>query len=435
MKISIFLELALPRPWSEDAEFKLFQENLDIVEAADKAGFSTAWITEHHFMEEYSHSSAPELFLAAASQRTKNIRLGHGIMHMPPQINHPARVAERISTLDQISGGRVEFGTGEASSVAELGGFVVDAGKKRAQWIESVRVATRAMTEVPFTGYLGEHVEMPPRNVVPKPFQKPHPPLWVACTTHQTAIMAAENGIGALNFSRLGPEVLVDRVKEYYEIFEERAVPIAPGINANFLAAVGDLAVMLGDTMDEAIERSGLGAGFFGFGVKHYYTQDHHPGVDNIWAELEEAVAHDPSVAYGPDRGPIGTPEYVRDFLKGYEETGVDEVMFLLNPANFEGTLESIERMGREVLPEFHDRDEKYQAEKERRMAPVYEAAEARRRPHPDTPPYDPDYTFGGLPVSFDGTYVAREGQIAQQEHEMERLKRAAQQEAASAKS
>ena len=94
MKISLFYEFPLPRPWAPDDEHKLFQDGLDEVELADKAGFSTVWLTEHHFLEEYCHSTAPEIFLAAASQRTKNIRLGFGIMHLPPVVNHPARVAE-----------------------------------------------------------------------------------------------------------------------------------------------------------------------------------------------------------------------------------------------------------------------------------------------------------------------------------------------------
>ena len=113
MKISLFYEFPLPRPWSEDDEHQLFQHGLDEVELADKAGFSTVWLTEHHFLEEYCHSTAPELFLAAASQRTKNIRLGFGVMHLPPPINHPARIAERVATLDHLSNGRVEYGTGE----------------------------------------------------------------------------------------------------------------------------------------------------------------------------------------------------------------------------------------------------------------------------------------------------------------------------------
>ncbi len=135
MKISLFYEFPLPRPWSDDDEHQLFQHGLDEVELADKAGFSTVWLTEHHFLEEYCHSTAPpEMFLAAASQRTKNIRLGFGVMHLPPPINHPARIAERVSTLDHLSNGRVEFGTGEGSSVAELGGFNIDPADKRTMW-------------------------------------------------------------------------------------------------------------------------------------------------------------------------------------------------------------------------------------------------------------------------------------------------------------
>ena len=155
MKISLFYEFPLPRPWSDDDEHKLFQDGLDEVEAADKAGFSTVWLTEHHFLEEYCHSTAPEIFLSAASQRTKDIRLGFGIMHLPPQVNHPARVAERVSTLDLISNGRVEFGTGESSSVGELGGFGIDPADKRKMWEEALEVSIRCMIEEPFTGLQG----------------------------------------------------------------------------------------------------------------------------------------------------------------------------------------------------------------------------------------------------------------------------------------
>src|SRR5260370_29074921 len=123
MKFGIFYEHALPRPWNDGAEHRLFQEALDQVELADRLGIDYAWEVEHHFLEEYSHSSAPEIFLAAFSQRTKNIRLGHGICLMPPKYNHPARGAERIATLDLVSNRRVEFGTGESASLIEPDGF------------------------------------------------------------------------------------------------------------------------------------------------------------------------------------------------------------------------------------------------------------------------------------------------------------------------
>src|SRR5207245_5890037 len=165
MDFGIFYEHQLPRPWAEGAEERLIRDALEQVELADRLGVGYAWEVEHHFLEEYSHSPAPEVFLAAASQRTKHIRLGHGIVLMPPAYNHPARVAERIAMLDLVSGGRVEFGTGESSSEAELGGFGIDPAAKRAMWDEGTRVALRCMTETPVTGHAGDHVTMPPRNV------------------------------------------------------------------------------------------------------------------------------------------------------------------------------------------------------------------------------------------------------------------------------
>src|SRR5437773_8871626 len=141
MRFGIFYEHQNPRPWEEErAEHRLMKDALAQVELADHAGFDYVWEVEHHFLEEYSHSSAPEVFLAAASQRTKRIRLGHGIVQLPIAFNHPARVAERIATLDLVSGGRVEFGSGEASSQMELGGFQIDRDTKRAQWEEALDV-------------------------------------------------------------------------------------------------------------------------------------------------------------------------------------------------------------------------------------------------------------------------------------------------------
>src|SRR6266487_317295 len=134
MRFGIFYEHQLPRPWGEGDEHRLLSDALEQVELADRVGIDYVWEVEHHFLEEYSHSSAPEVFLAAASQRTQRIRLGHGIVQTPPPFNHPARVAERVAMLDLVSHGRVEFGTGESSSQSEMGGFGVDRDEKRAQW-------------------------------------------------------------------------------------------------------------------------------------------------------------------------------------------------------------------------------------------------------------------------------------------------------------
>ncbi|HLX89764.1 MAG TPA: LLM class flavin-dependent oxidoreductase, partial [Acidimicrobiales bacterium] len=234
MRFGIFYEHQLPRPWGPDDEHRLLMEALEQVDLADSLGFDHVWEVEHHFLEEYSHSSAPEIFLAAASQRTRRIRLGHGIVQLPVGFNHPARVAERIATLDLVSDGRVDFGTGEASSEAELGGFHVDRATKRAQWEEALDVVTRLMVEVPFAGHSGKFIDIPPRNLVPKPRQRPHPPLWVACSRRETIHVAATKGIGALSFSFVEADEAKAWVEDYYStICSSECVPAGFSVNAN----------------------------------------------------------------------------------------------------------------------------------------------------------------------------------------------------------
>src|SRR3954468_3813848 len=161
MRFGLFYEHQMPRPWEEGAQEQLLTDALEQIELADRVGFDYVWEVEHHFLEEYSHSSAPEVFLAAASQRTRRIRLGHGIVQIPPPFNHPARVAERAATLDLISGGRVELETGEASSQLELGGFGIEREAKREQWEEALGAIARMFVEEPFAGIDGAHVRMP----------------------------------------------------------------------------------------------------------------------------------------------------------------------------------------------------------------------------------------------------------------------------------
>src|SRR5438309_9675856 len=138
-----------------------------------------------------------------------------------------------MSMLDLESGGRAVFGSCETSTEAELGGFMFEPDQKRAMWEEGLRVAVRCMSETPFTGHAGKYVTMPPRNVVPKPRQKPHPPVWVACSRRDTIYLAAEKGIGALTFAFIDPEDARHWVTDYYTTLAEKGVPIGDAVNAN----------------------------------------------------------------------------------------------------------------------------------------------------------------------------------------------------------
>ena len=146
------------------------------------------------------------MFLAACAALTKTIRLGHGIRQVIPNYNHPARTAEGLATLDIISHGRVDFGIGEGATRLELGGFNIPAKEKRAMAIEAAEQIANMMVLDPYPGFEGKCFSMPCRNVVPKPVQKPHPPMWMACTNRDTIKVAAAIGVGALAFSFVDPE-------------------------------------------------------------------------------------------------------------------------------------------------------------------------------------------------------------------------------------
>ncbi len=444
VKFGLFYEHQLPRPWQEGSEQQLLADALDQVELADRIGFDVVWEVEHHFLEEYSHSSAPEVFLAAASQRTSTIRLGHGIVLTPPAFNHPARVAERVATLDLVSGGRVEFGTGESSSEAELGGFLADPQQKRAMWQEGLEVAVRCMTETPFTGVQGRYVSMPPRNVIPKPVQRPHPPIWVACSRRETIPLAAEKGIGALTFAFIDPEEARHWVNDYYATLWQRGVPVGRAVNPNVACVT---TFMCAPTEDEAVARGVEGANFFGYSLAHYYAfGDHRPGVTDVWAEFQarrDAMGFSVAAAVAPAtdgrlgarsggespwaggaggaglRGAVGTPDQIREFLRRYEDANIDQVIFVSQAGRnrHEHIMESLELFGRTVLPEFKEREQRRAAEKARAIAPLVEQV-LSRAPADRGPALPPGYSFPALPRQWadatgDRDLQARLAQVA----------------------
>ena len=399
MRFGIFYEHQNPRPWEgERDEHRLLKDALEQIEIADRVGIDYVWEVEHHFLEEYSHSSAPEVFLAAASQRTQNIRLGHGIVQIPPGVNHPARVAERVATLDLVSDGRVDFGTGESSSAAELGGFLVDRSRKREMWEDAIDAITRMFVEEPFAGWDSDFVRMPPRNVVPKPLQKPHPPLWVACSRRETIHFAARNGIGALSFSFVEPEDAGKWVDEYYELIEsDECVPAGFAVNPNVTVV---LPMMCHADEQTAIDRGIDGAHFFGYSLAHYYGMGtQRPGETSIWDEFHanrekkgfsrEIIEADDAPlgvklmqhGLGSLRGAIGTPRQITDLVRRYEAVGVDQVVFCLQAGanRHEHICEALELFGAEVVPQFAAEREERDREKAQRLAPAVERALGRK--------------------------------------------------------
>ena len=389
MKFGLFYELQLPKPadadqWDPDAERRIYHEMLEQVELADKLGFDYVFEVEHHFLEEYSHSSAPELMMAALSQRTKNIRLGHGIVLTAPKYNHPARVAERISALDLLSNGRVEFGTGESASAMEMGGFGVDRALKKAMWEEATREICNMMASTPYEGFEGEFFSMPSRNVIPKPMQDPHPPLWVAASRRETTMVAARLGMGSLGFGFETPDELGERTREYYRLVREECFPIGHAINPA-LAVLNTF--MCAETDEEAARRSANGPTFFSHSLGYYYNPQtggqHQPGKQNLYRnmlemnpEAREAARLQTEAEIAREepeeevqralfrgaraQGAVGSEDTIRRNIKRYEEQHLDTLILIAQCGDrkHEHIMESIERFGTKILPEFKERHE-----------------------------------------------------------------------------
>jgi hypothetical protein len=243
VEFGLFMELSVPRPWTADSERQVYENALEQVRLADELGFDYIWAVEHHFLEEYSHCSGPDIFLSAAATMTKRIRVGHGVVACVPQYQSPIRVAERAAVLDIISGGRLELGTGRSATWPELSGFGANPDDTKKTWDEFVRVIPKMWMQERFA-WNGRMFSMPERAILPKPLQKPHPPMWVAVTSPGTEIDAADRGLGCLGLS---PGGFADSEKKVlnYRKHIETCDPVGAFVNdkvltVNFLSCCED---------------------------------------------------------------------------------------------------------------------------------------------------------------------------------------------------
>nr|BFE55615.1 LLM class flavin-dependent oxidoreductase [Dactylosporangium thailandense] len=379
MRIGLQFFLQLPRPWSPGAECQLIENALAQMELADALGYSHAWFAEQHFLEEYSHSSAPELILAAAARTTSQIRLGHAVVLTPPPYNSPVRVAERLATLDLISHGRVDFGFGNSKSRMELEGFGVDPALRQEMTLEAVEQIAAMMSREPYPGHTGRFLSMPARNVIPKPVQRPHPPLWMACSTEASVLLAARLGVGALAHTFADPDEARRIVTAYYETFRNECVPISATVNPN----VAMLMPFHCEADGDAARARGLEAhGYFTFALRHYYSFGRHrPGRTDI-SELYEATRRemggDPVVGTSTA---FGTPDQVADYLAEFAAAGLDQAVLLHDAGGLsqQAVLASLEMFGRAKLPRFAEQDARRQRRKDAELAPFVAQALDRR--------------------------------------------------------
>jgi alkanesulfonate monooxygenase SsuD/methylene tetrahydromethanopterin reductase-like flavin-dependent oxidoreductase (luciferase family) len=354
MRFSIFYEMQIHNP-TREREYQLFHDCVDQVVLADQVGFDGVWAVEHHGLYEYAHSSAPEIFLTYVAAKTKNITIGHGCTLLPKNFNHPIRIAERLATLDILSGGRVYWGSAKSGTAVEQGAFNIAREDLAPQWREAVEMIPKMWKDEAFS-WKGKYYDIPETHVVPKPMQR-EIPMFTACSRPELAVAAGELGLGALSFAVFTDEQLKEKINDYRAAIE-RANPVAGYVTNHFCCNPSGL-VLKDDK--KAVKYGIRGSKFFTRSLANYYwTDKRHVGP-------VKAPTNDPSdkeiemyMKYRNKPGTqlssvMGDPVAARETIQRFVDVGADEVVFVMQAGTVphELIMESIKTIGEEVIPYF----------------------------------------------------------------------------------
>ena len=385
MQFGLLFEAQRPFQGNEVDWNSLYKETLAQCELADQVGFDNVWFVEHHFLTGFSGSPSQDAIFGALSRITKNIRIGYGVCILP--YHHPVRVAERVALVDQLTDGRVEFGTGR-SNAYEQTGLGVDPRNTRALWEESISMIPQIWQSDEFS-WEGENWNVPTRRVLPKPLQKPHPRMYLACTQTESFRLAAEKGIGVLSSASYATAVLQEHVRTYREAVKN-ANPVGAEVN-NFWG--NNVHAFCGDDDQAAKELAAESMKTF-FGPDKPYIAGRIGAYEELleaWGGIPEHLqadfgrwlrqsddAHQQQAAEagisldaGPgaaraaiaqldantlaDRAVIiaGNPESCARAIDMYDDIGVDQVMMIMQTETIphEKVMGSIEKFGKEVFP------------------------------------------------------------------------------------
>jgi alkanesulfonate monooxygenase SsuD/methylene tetrahydromethanopterin reductase-like flavin-dependent oxidoreductase (luciferase family) len=392
VKFGLFFNPVIPRAsgqydWGPDQERRAFLEMIEQIRFADSLGIDYVFLGEHHFMPEYAHNSAPEVLLGAIAASTTQIRIGTGIAHTSH--NDPLRTAERIATLDQLTGGRVEFGFGGGSD-AEVAPLIKPAfaDRRREVAAASAQISVDILASCrTWEGVDNQFFHYPPLNVVPKSYQVPHPPLWTSATLPGQAASIAQRGLGVLMLAAAGLDELAKEIEQYWSTMRSGNVrPVGRGVNpAVFVFASGILA----PTDEIADERVREGLELFGFGLTggavagvsdpchHLYDAflDFKAGRGDIRGDAPLPEAAKPMMLEMGRRfadlplACIAGPQKAIEHARALEAAHADAMMLRYDfGVEHEHAMEALEILAKEVMPEFREREAQHQAWRKQQM-------------------------------------------------------------------
>ena len=371
MKFSIIYEAQMVDT-SRENEFQVFQDMVQQVLLAEEMGFDCIWSVEHHCLTQYAHLSAPESFLAFVAGATKRIHVGHGVVCLPFRMNHPIKVAERIATLDILSKGRLHFGVGKGGTPQETGAFDTPMDQVTPQVDESMYMIPKMWLDGDFS-HKSDLITIPPRPINPKPYQKPHPPMYMACTREESLLTAGARGLGALVLGFSGPDEIAKKNAMYREAFKNRKKEDQVGFRPTEHLAALCPAIILDDR--EQARRIGVrGQRFFAESIRYWYAGGPKPVAEEGDAETQLAElkhSEERLVAYlGEEKIPVtslqtenyqvdedayGTVDQAIRYVERLEKAGADEILFLVQMGTVphEATMTTIRNIGEHLIPHF----------------------------------------------------------------------------------
>jgi alkanesulfonate monooxygenase SsuD/methylene tetrahydromethanopterin reductase-like flavin-dependent oxidoreductase (luciferase family) len=369
MEFGIFNSLYLPNVLKDRdpqyAEHNRLMDEIAWVKAADRSGFKYTWATEHHFLTEYSHLSSNEAFLAYLSGVTERIHLGSGIFNITPPVSPPARVAEKVAMLDHLSGGRFEFGMGRGSSSTEQKGFGIEDPELTKEMFDEVIPEFKKMWRDEMYSFDGKYFSMPERNVLPKPFTKPHPPMWVAAGSPSTFEKAARMGLGVLCFTTGSPASLAPLIETYKREIKN-AEPVGEYINNNVM--VTSQMLCLEDGQKARDIACNMTSGYHTSLVFRYLdTFPKPPGIPEWPNLIPDFTPEQMNGMIAGGLATIGTPDECAKTVQGYADIGADQLSFgmLSSTMPVEIAVEAVETFGKYVIPQF-DKDDMHSTQRQR---------------------------------------------------------------------
>ena len=361
MEFGVFIQTFVPKSRREkdpDAEHHAIMNDLELVQAADKAGFKYVWITEHHFLDEYSHLSANDVVCGYLAHATERIHIGSGIFNPLPQVNHPAKVAERVAMLDHLTDGRFEFGTGRGAGSHEILGFlhrdnIESTSITREIWEDVIGEFAKMWLQDEYQGYEGKWWALPPRKVLPKPYHKPHPAMWYAAGNTSSYEMAARKGLGVLGFS-IGDIAALEVVLKAYKREIVNAEPVGAYVNDNLMVT----STAFVDNDSEKARKSALNSQmiYLQSNVFRYHDTFPHPPEVPQWPDLIPDLTPE-ALDYMVSGGLVcGDPDEALKQCQAWESAGADQLVFGTGMVSREEQLETIRLLGEHVIPKL-DKD------------------------------------------------------------------------------